>query len=300
MSSLAVAALFCGIFCVICSSLSESPVLTQKESLVYEQLQQRNCGSSVSSLNHNFNGSGRRALLMSQPWIALIYAKHDINSCRCGGALISESFVLTSAHCLAFCPSSREFIVRLGEHNIESQEDCISNDQQTICAPPVEDFIVSKSIFHDNFLYSRLRNDIALLRLSRKVVFKDHIRPICLPLTNNLQSLTSEIGQSYISFRWKRAGELFQTLIEEKVKTEPCPVDTHESFLCTIEDTACQENSGGPLTHLSNYFGLSRHVIFGLASHGKDPCGPSQRAYYTDVSLFMPWVLKTLAKFATL
>ncbi|XP_044313456.1 serine protease grass-like, partial [Drosophila rhopaloa] len=168
------------------------------------------------------------------------------------------------------------------------------------CAPMVEEFSVIKSISHDNFVYNQLGNDIALLRLDRKVVFKDHIRPICLPLSPEVQKSTSFIGQSYISLRWKQTGKILEgTLNEENVTTEQCPVDAHQSFLCTTENTECHENSGGPLIRLGRYLRSTRQMMFGLASHGKGLCGKGQKAYYTNLSIFMPWILNTLAGFST-
>ncbi|XP_017124285.1 serine protease grass-like [Drosophila elegans] len=278
-------------FCVFPSAHSDSQFLTPEEYRVYDQLKKQDCGIQKQGVN------GGKDFVMSQPWMAYIYDEKNIQNCRCGGTLISESFVLTSAHCLAFCPSSSEFKVRLGEHSPTASKYC----KQTICAPPVKHFSINESVFYDNFVYYQFGNDIALLRLDRKVVFKDHIRPICLPLTPDLQAITSFMGQSYTALKWMQTGKIpKETLVEEHVNTVQCSVDTHESFLCTTENTECRENSGGPLIWLGRYFGSTRHLIFGLASHGKGPCGNGQKAYYTDLPAFMPWILKTLAKFPTL
>ncbi|KAH8348583.1 hypothetical protein KR084_008833 [Drosophila pseudotakahashii] len=276
-------------FCVISPFQCNSFILNSEEQRVYDQLRQQNCGllNGFPIPIQNLSNDGLVSLV-SQPWMVLIYAEKHMDSCRCGGALISKTFVLTSAHCLAFCPSSTEFKVRLGEQNLIATKD--------------GEFVAKHQIPHNKFLYSKLANDIALLRLNRKVVFKDHIRPICLPLTTDLREFTYITGKSYNAIRWKEIDRFndSSTLTNHIVITEKCPVDTHESFLCTTEDTACKENSGGPLIWKENYFGTIRQVFFGIASHGKGPCGPLQTAYYTNLSAFMPWILKTIAKYAAL
>jgi len=68
---------------------------TPGERRVYEQLRLQDCGvlSNViptQRLRRRITG-GRKSFLMSQPWMAFLYVPGDLEMCRCGGALISES-----------------------------------------------------------------------------------------------------------------------------------------------------------------------------------------------------------------
>jgi len=56
--------------------------------------------------------------------------------------------------------------VRLGEHDITRDPDC----QGTNCAPPVEEFDILTATKHRSFSRT-LANDIALLKLSRNIIF---------------------------------------------------------------------------------------------------------------------------------
>lgn len=84
----------------------------------------------------------------------------------CGASLISESFILTAAHCVDGLDAS-EIKVLLGGHNI------------------TKDFTEVrrvKSIHqHEGFNIFTFDNDIALLKLAKPVRFGPKVQPACLP-----------------------------------------------------------------------------------------------------------------------
>lgn len=74
--------------------------------------------------------------------------------------------------------------VRLGEHNLSSEIDCENGE----CADPVVDIPIVEIIVHENYVSNKKDHDIALIRLARPVTFTDFVRPICLPVAENLRS----------------------------------------------------------------------------------------------------------------
>ncbi|EDX06381.1 serine protease grass [Drosophila simulans] len=307
-SPLAIIALIWGILCLSCPPSSEAgrEDWTARELLVYEQLTQQDCGVLTNlipaqRLRRRITG-GRRSSLMSQPWMAFLHISGDMEMCRCGGALISELFVLTAAHCFKMCPRSKEIRVWLGELDISSRRDCTTYNYKQVCAPPVEEFTIDKWILHEEFNLFYPGYDIALIKLNRKVVFKDHIRPICLPLTDELLEFTVQLGQSYMAVGWGRteSRRFANSTMEVYINTEKCTDGRDTSFLCANGDyvDTCTGDSGGPLIWTTMLFGKARTVQFGVVSTGSQDCGAGQKAYYMDVPTYVPWILAKMAEFS--
>lgn len=61
--------------------------------------------------------------------------------------------------------------MRLGELNLESNPDCDVSPTETICADNFVDVLIEKVIPHENYNNITLENDIALIKLKRKLNF---------------------------------------------------------------------------------------------------------------------------------
>lgn len=73
---------------------------------------------------------------------------------------VAEIFIL-------FICTLHRVSVRLGEYDIDTENDCQTIDDETVCAEPVQDIPVETVNFHHNYNNPKWSNDIALIRLSR-------------------------------------------------------------------------------------------------------------------------------------
>ena len=83
-----------------------------------------------------------------------------------------KTIFIMLGHCVYNTPLEK-LKIRLGEWNVRSQDEPL----------PHEDFDVESTEVHPDYNPANFRNDVSLVRLASKVTFKEHIVPVCLPVT---------------------------------------------------------------------------------------------------------------------
>ncbi|XP_022906189.2 venom protease-like [Onthophagus taurus] len=225
------------------------------------------------------------------PHVALLgYGDPDDTQWLCGGALISENFVLTAAHCLL----SREYgpvnIVRLGDLDIKSNEDDASPRQ----------FGIAQTFRHPEYESDKKYHDLALLRLNSSVDFNVYIKPACLHTEKELLNDRFIVaGWGKTSFGGDDASILQKVNLTISDHTSCSKTYTKrvnglndgliEDIQICAEGAAkggdtCQGDSGAPLQYRDNRL----HKIVGITSFGIN-CGLVP-GVYTRVSYYVPWI----------
>ncbi|XP_055617608.1 serine protease grass-like [Toxorhynchites rutilus septentrionalis] len=271
----------------------------------------KDCGQSVAERIAN----GNLTRVFDYPWMALLrYAQNGEILDGCGGSLINKRYVLTAAHCLKTRSTLQLDHIRLGEHTRSEEIDCIifrdkkGAELERDCADPVEDYGVESIIIHPDYNRPKYSNDIGLVRLNRDVTMKDHIRPICLPVTPKLRSLQFD---KYIVTGWgttenQTGSDILLSAILPRVDIDSCQqrmaqnrlnVQLSSKQLCAGGEgqvDTCRGDSGGPLGFSTEYNG-ARFVQFGIVSAGVDSCGlKSVPGIYCRVDSYMDWILENI------
>ncbi|XP_072341536.1 serine protease 27-like [Scyliorhinus torazame] len=225
------------------------------------------------------------------PWMVSI---HIFNQHICGGTLISNAWVLTSANCIDI-KKLTSYIVYFGRHKQEDKN-------------PNEIYSTIKSVFaHQLFNSHNLDYNIALLRINQSIMYTDYIMPVCLPASTLQVHCTAKMWIT----GWGDIGPTTHPVIPETlavvdiemIKRSKCQAKYQkmtrdlslritDRMLCAGSEDgskdACHGDSGGPL--VTHYNGL--WVQFGIVSFAKGCGNPELPAIYTDVAFFQSWLKK--------
>jgi len=237
------------------------------------------------------------------PWQAAIYYK---GTHYCGGAIIANTWILTTGHC--FNPHTSDFpgdwTVVLGDHHIKESNDKYEQRRKVLSITIHEGY---KSMYFEGIHDTPPKNDVAILKLDKPLTFTDFVQPLCLPRPEQVFAPNEEC---YVAgwghTQWN--GTQPDILREAKVRTVSREVCNKEiSYNGTIHDTAlcagfpeggidaCEYDSGGPLVCQK----CGRYYALGLVSWGDQCALPNKYGVYADLRVLTPWVKEKITKYET-
>lgn len=260
----------------------------------------RECGKQKYALRRVVGGEP--ALKGAWPWMAVVFVRRSngalINDC--GGALVTNRHVVTAAHCVVTGRRSTildpsRIVVRLGAHDLAIQNE-----------PGAIDVEVEEVLPHEQFESRTYKNDIAVLKLRRRVTFNDDIQPACLPYDSlRNEDLTSRAayvtGYGTTAFNGESSDVLMVARFEFQSQ-EVCrrayeaEVPITEVYLCagTMDGSkdSCQGDSGGPLVAVGKN---GSFYLVGVVSFGKQCGQPNYPGVYARVTEFLDWLADKLS-----
>jgi trypsin len=241
--------------------------------------------------------NGDDAVANSWPWMVNLIQWLGGNTYSghfCGGSIISQQYILTAAHCVDFLSASQLAIYVGGYETVQSGS---TLNEANI-------YRVSRIKRHPFYSSRTLRNDIALVKLSRSITYSDEVSPICLPATTDSKVV---YNKKLVLSGWgvDETRDLPSVLQQAQLTVingnslctangRSYNINTNYCALGVGSPTpnSCFGDSGGPL----QYYDGTKWTVFGLVSYGYVDitrfCINSVPSYYANVPYFLNWIKK--------
>lgn len=257
------------------------------------------CGVSAAKDRHRVV-NGKEAEVHKFPWIISMMDGSDYY--YCGGSIISDQWILTAAHCVDGEPNNpaEDMYVRVGDHDMTDDSD----------TPLAATFQVDYWLMHKNYDPDSTNNDIALLKLKKKIdfsSFKGTVAPVCLPtaprkyygetVTVSGWGLLSDGGKTPSKLQEVDLKVIWMKECREDFKYRKDMITSR--MMCTYRlgsenQDACQGDSGGPLVRFSEERG--RYEQVGVVSWGIGCASPEYPGIFVKLSHYLQWMMKKAGK----
>ncbi|EDW75316.1 uncharacterized protein Dwil_GK19756 [Drosophila willistoni] len=232
--------------------------------------------------------SGKEAVVGQFPW-HVILKRDEWDDLLCGGSIISDTWVLTAAHC-AYGHDS--LFLLFGTVELE--------DEQALNMTATELYV------HPNY-NDKMNNDVALIHLPKQLVFTSNVQPI--QLVTNSQASNTFVGTTatitgfglmddeYLDYSQVLLYAHVQVIANDQCLAIFGAGVVLQSTLCCQGDagskmSTCSGDSGGPLIMYDS--SSSRYVQIGINSFvAEDQCTAGYPSGYVRLTSFLEYIADT-------
>uniref|UniRef100_F7A018 Transmembrane protease serine n=1 Tax=Monodelphis domestica TaxID=13616 RepID=F7A018_MONDO len=238
------------------------------------------CGRRTKMSPGNKIAGGLDSVEGEWPWQVSLQQN---NIHRCGATLINNNWLVTAAHCFVNAKNPQEWSATFG----------------LLLSDPKLKRNVKNIIIHEKYHYPAHDHDIALINLSKPVLYTSTIRKICLPEASyNFPPNSDVIVTGWGSLKTDGSSpNVLQKAIIKIIDNGTC--NKKEAYDGAITNEmlcagfmkgkidACQGDSGGPLVSSD-----SRGIWFlaGIVSWGDECALPNKPGVYTRVTSYRNWI----------
>ncbi|XP_030754542.1 granzyme F-like [Sitophilus oryzae] len=214
--------------------------------------------------------------IYEQPYLVdLVVVFNNGKIKNCAGALVSEKYVLTAAHCIKNSKDIWSVNVIYGTLNLKDTDKPYQTTNQTIVHPLYE-------VSNDGFA----RNDIALVKLLKPVRLSRQVGLIKLPDKSQVKKRFK--GAKAVVAGWGLTENATNSFVLKKaivtVPEDDLLCRGPKYLICAFgkkDQTPCSGDSGSPLVWRKKF-------IIGILSSGN--C--LSESYYTRVTMYLDWIAK--------
>ncbi|OCT59040.1 serine protease 53 [Xenopus laevis] len=247
----------------------------------------RGCGNSVASPSLLLTNEATDVVW---PWQVSIqqYGFHI-----CSGVLITETWVLTAAHCISSIVPPSEYSVHLGKHHQDGHN------------PHQLTRMVKRVVLHPGHGSTAGDNDLALLETYYGVTYNDYIQPICPPPPDFTQSQVTKCrvtGWGELQSHGDPSSAPLKGLQVSLLDPKECGTKMSKrnpirgTLLCAAGKNgrkfACLSDSGAPLVCQLQTKGP--WMLFGISSSSAKPQQPVCPGNFTAVTSKLSWIREVI------
>ncbi|XP_039282579.1 CLIP domain-containing serine protease 2 isoform X2 [Nilaparvata lugens] len=288
-----------------------------------------NCGTQYENLNYTdvpeLTTASRNALRGEYPWTVLITIQINATAEKsdefkdCMGTIITKRYVLTASSCFTIfgtdpvIPSS----VRIRAGQVTMDTHC---DIYTRCYPDGQYYYAESVKFNFANKPAQEGKNIALIKISRDIIFDDFVAPVCLehntlleqdyygedairvsgwginaPVRNN--SWYSKLLTSQVKVLTEKQNDVVYNILPSTFRS----VENYATYFCVgspSNETQLDVDAGGPLVvkRLIAKDGFARFYLFGILSFKASIFLPPYGSVnvYTKVRSYFEWILTNI------